>query len=103
LEQAWAINHDALSHVTSWCDGRRLGWIELWLMANLIGPAVGGHSAGAQGVILMLALSSAALLYLLAKGPRATHEKLVIYPSCWLPSASARGPSGGPASGRLTA
>jgi hypothetical protein len=79
LEQAWAINHDALSHATSWCDGRRLGWIELWLVANLIGPSVGGQSAGACGQILLLTLAGAAVLYVLAERPWATHKKLVAF------------------------
>jgi hypothetical protein len=77
LEQAWAINHDALSHATSWCKGRRVGWIDLWLVANLIGPSVGGQSAGAYGQILLLTLAGAAVLYVLTERPWATHKKLV--------------------------
>jgi hypothetical protein len=77
LEQAWAINHDALSRATSWCDSRRLGWIELWLVANLVGPAVGRQSAGVYGQILMVTLAGAVVLYVLAARPPVTHKKLV--------------------------
>jgi hypothetical protein len=76
LEQAWTLNHDALSHVTSWYPNLPLGWIEVWLMASLTGPVLNGQSAASQGRILMLALASAALLYVLARAPRATAERL---------------------------
>jgi hypothetical protein len=72
LEQAWAINRDALSHSASWYDGAPLGWMELWLMANLVGAVVSGQPAAAQGQILVLALAGVALLYVLAPG---THSR----------------------------
>lgn len=68
LEQAWAANHDVLSHSTSWYDRGPLGWIELWLLANLVGAVVSGQSAAAHGQILVLALAGMALLYVLAPG-----------------------------------
>jgi hypothetical protein len=76
LEHAWALNHDALFHSTSWYVRAPLGWIELWLMANLVGAVVSGQSAAAQGQILMLALAGAALLYVLAPRPHVAVEQL---------------------------
>jgi hypothetical protein len=45
LEQAWALNYDALAHCTSWYNRAPLGWIELWLMANLVGAVATNASA----------------------------------------------------------
>jgi hypothetical protein len=76
LEQAWALNRDVLSHSTSWYDRAPLGWIGLWLMANLVGAVVSGQSAAAQGQILVLALAGVALLYVLAPGTHLAAEQL---------------------------
>lgn len=69
LEQAWTLNHDALCHSTSWYDCLPLGWIDLWLMANLLGSVLTGQTVAAQGQLVILGLASAALLYMLASGP----------------------------------
>jgi len=69
VAEAWALNHGALSHYTYWYDHPPVGWIQIWFMTKLLGPVLGAGSAVAQGRILMLvpALSSAALLYVLAR------------------------------------
>jgi len=77
LEQAWTFNHDALRHSTSWYDSLPLGWIDLWLVANLLGSVLAGQSAAAQGQIVILGLAGAALLCMLAKRTPATDRKLV--------------------------
>jgi hypothetical protein len=63
LEQAWALNRGALSHSASWSDGAPFGWMELWLMANLVGAVVSGQPAAAQGQVLMLAIAGAAMIH----------------------------------------
>ena len=65
---------DVARHVIE--EGETFGWIELWLMANLVGAVVSGQSAAAQGQILVLALAGVALLYVLAPGTHLAAEQL---------------------------
>jgi hypothetical protein len=70
VAQAWAVlAHGQLAHYTYWYDHPPLGWLQLALMTAILGPLVKGASAVATARSLMLlpALASAALLYVLAR------------------------------------
>lgn len=70
VAQAWALLNDgSLGHYTYWYDHPPLGWIQLAVAGWLLEPVLGGGAAVAQARDLMLipALASAALLYVLAR------------------------------------
>jgi hypothetical protein len=69
VAQAWAVLADgSLAHYTYWYDHPPLGWLQLAAASWLFDPLLGG-SAVAEGRRLMLlpALASCGLLYLLAR------------------------------------
>jgi hypothetical protein len=68
--QAWALLTDgSLAHYTYWYDHPPLGWIQLAAATWLLGPLVGGESAvtTSRAVMIIPALVSAALVYMLAR------------------------------------
>jgi 4-amino-4-deoxy-L-arabinose transferase-like glycosyltransferase len=70
VAQAWAVRaHGSLAHYTYWYDHPPLGWLQLAAATWLFGPILGSGSAVAAGRTLMLipALVSAALLFVLAR------------------------------------
>jgi hypothetical protein len=70
VAQAWALlTHGALGHYTYWYDHPPFAWIQLAFLNALSSPLVGGGGAVPDGRVLMLvpALVSAGLLYVLAR------------------------------------
>jgi Dolichyl-phosphate-mannose-protein mannosyltransferase len=70
VAQAWALLKDgSLGHYTYWYDHPPLGWIQLAAVGWLLEPLVGGGAAvsDARALMLMPALASAGLLYVLAR------------------------------------
>lgn len=70
VAQAWAVRtQGTLSHYTYWYDHPPLGWLQLALAGWLAGPlsAGGAAVADARSLMLLSALASTALLYLLAR------------------------------------
>jgi hypothetical protein len=70
VAQAWALLTDgSLAHYTYWYDHPPLGWIQLAVAGWLLDPLLGDGSAVAEARNLMLipALASAALLFVLAR------------------------------------
>ncbi|MCW3064091.1 MAG: Dolichyl-phosphate-mannose-protein mannosyltransferase [Solirubrobacterales bacterium] len=70
VAQAWAVRaHGSLAHYTYWYDHPPLGWLQLAAARWLLGPILHSGSAVADGRTLMLipALVSAALLFVLAR------------------------------------
>ncbi|MGO8905851.1 MAG: ArnT family glycosyltransferase [Solirubrobacteraceae bacterium] len=68
--QAWAVlTQGTLAHYTYWYDHPPLGWLQLALLIRLAGPLLPGPGAvaAARGLMLLPALASAALLYVLAR------------------------------------
>ena len=68
--QAWAVRtQGSLAHYTYWYDHPPLGWLQLALGSWLAGPLLSGGAAVAQarGLMLLWALASVALLYVLAR------------------------------------
>ena len=68
--QAWAVQaHGAMAHYTYWYDHPPLGWLQLAGVSWLLGPLLRSGSAvgDARSVVLLPALASAALLYVLAR------------------------------------
>jgi hypothetical protein len=70
VAQAWAVrSHGALGHYTYWYDHPPLGWLALAAASRILGPLLGSGSAVADGRAMMLipALASAALVFVLAR------------------------------------
>jgi 4-amino-4-deoxy-L-arabinose transferase-like glycosyltransferase len=70
VAQAWAARtHGSLAHYTYWYDHPPLGWLQLSLVSWLAGPLLSGGAAvaDARGLMLLSALASAALVYVLAR------------------------------------
>jgi hypothetical protein len=70
VAQAWALlSHGSLGHYTYWYDHPPFAWIQLAFLSALFSPLVGGGGAVPDGRVLMLvpALVSAGLLYMLAR------------------------------------
>jgi hypothetical protein len=70
VAQAWALLNDgSLAHYTYWYDHPPLGWIQLAVAGWLLEPLLGDGAAvtDARGLMLIPALASAALLYVLAR------------------------------------
>jgi 4-amino-4-deoxy-L-arabinose transferase-like glycosyltransferase len=68
--QAWSVRaHGALGHYTYWYDHPPLGWLALAAASSILGPLFHSGSAVADGRAMMLipALASAALLFVLAR------------------------------------
>ncbi len=68
--QAWAVlTQGTLAHYTYWYDHPPLGWLQLALLMRLLGPLLPGAGAlaAARSLMLLPALASAALLYLLGR------------------------------------
>jgi hypothetical protein len=70
VAQAWAVlAHGSLSHYTYWYDHPPLGWLQLAVATSLSGPILSGASAVsvARSLMLVPALTSAGVLYLVAR------------------------------------
>jgi 4-amino-4-deoxy-L-arabinose transferase-like glycosyltransferase len=70
VAQAWAARtHGALSHYTYWYDHPPLGWLALAAATTILGPLAhsGSAVADARGMMLIPALTSAALVFVLAR------------------------------------
>ncbi len=70
VAQAWAVmTQHGLAHYTYWYDHPPLGWLQLAIGSSILAPFMkaGSAVAGARGMMLMPALASAALTYLLAR------------------------------------
>jgi hypothetical protein len=70
VAQAWSlVTNGSLAHYTYWYDHPPFGWIQLALLSTLLSPVLGSGPALAGGRALMLipALASAGLLYVLAR------------------------------------
>jgi hypothetical protein len=70
VAQAWStVTQGSLAHYTYWYDHPPLGWIQLALTSLLLHPigAGGAAVAGARTLMLVPALASAGLLYVLAR------------------------------------
>jgi 4-amino-4-deoxy-L-arabinose transferase-like glycosyltransferase len=70
VAQAWAVTtQHALAHYTYWYDHPPLGWIQLAIGSWAMGPFVkaGDAVTSARGVMLVPALVSSALVYVLAR------------------------------------
>jgi hypothetical protein len=70
VAQAWAVrDHGSLAHYTYWYDHPPLGWLQLAATTWLLSPILDSGSAVADGrsVMLIPALTSAALLFVLAR------------------------------------
>ena len=70
VAQAWStLTQGSLAHYTYWYDHPPLGWVQLALASAVFQPIGGGSGAVADARPLMLlpALASAALLYVLAR------------------------------------
>jgi 4-amino-4-deoxy-L-arabinose transferase-like glycosyltransferase len=70
VSEAWAVvSHGQLSHYTYWYDHPPLAWMQLAALTSLLGGLVKGASAVATARSLMLvpALATVALLYVLSR------------------------------------
>jgi 4-amino-4-deoxy-L-arabinose transferase-like glycosyltransferase len=70
VSEAWAaLAHGQLSHYTYWYDHPPLGWIQLALLTSVFGGLVKGATAAAtaRSVMLLPALATTALLYVLGR------------------------------------
>jgi hypothetical protein len=70
VSQAWAIlSQGSLAHYTYWYDHPPLGWVQLALVQGALAPFTGDGNAVEQArtVMLLPALASGALLYVLAR------------------------------------
>jgi hypothetical protein len=70
VAQAWSLlEHGSLGHYTYWYDHPPFAWMQLAALSTLLSPFIGSGAAVTDGRALMLipALASAALLYILAR------------------------------------
>jgi Dolichyl-phosphate-mannose-protein mannosyltransferase len=69
VSQAWAVTHlGELAPYTYWYDHPPLGWLVMAAWSLVTGPFTGGASvAEARGLMFVLALADAALLYVIAR------------------------------------